>query len=149
MIPFGGSFQQDALQYILRPPLIWFLKKCFPPLNVSTISSQECSPDQNPIENVWGIMKQKIALMHIENSDQLYVELVEHWHSLMSNDHLRYNLINSMHCRITSVIVINGFPIKYLFNNVNKINKNSFIMFLFVIKITNSAKRHIVYALPK
>ena len=77
------------------------------------ISWPACNHNLNYIENVWGTIKQKILLMHIVNSDQLYVELIDQCllHSLMSNDHLHYKLINLMHNQIITIIVKTVFQI--------------------------------------
>lgn len=64
------------------------------------------SPDQNPIENVWRIMKIRISKKKIRTISGLKAELVKEWKSLPNE--LARNLVESMQRRITALIEANG-----------------------------------------
>lgn len=64
------------------------------------------SPDQNPIENVWRIMKIRISKKKIRTINGLKAELVKEWKSLPNE--LARNLVESMQRRITALIEANG-----------------------------------------
>ena len=69
------------------------------------------SPDLNPIENIWGLMKQKLAPMPIQALDELENELDNLWSS-MSTEYL-ITLVESMPRRIQLVIDAHGDSINY------------------------------------
>ena len=62
------------------------------------------SPDQNPIENVWRIMKIRTSKKKIRTINGLKAELVKE--SLPNK--LARNLVESMQQRITTLIEANG-----------------------------------------
>jgi transposase len=64
------------------------------------------SPDQNPIENVWGILKIKIAKKKITSLSALKGQLTREWNRLPVE--LAANLVNSMEKRITALIDAKG-----------------------------------------
>ena len=69
------------------------------------------SPDLNPIENIWRIMKIKIRKLHPQNTLQLRAAILLSWRSLPKN--LAQNLVNSMPTRINKVIQLQGDSIDY------------------------------------
>lgn len=69
------------------------------------------SPDLNPIENIWRIMKIKVAKYHPENLIQLRAAIILSWRSLPKN--LAQNLVNSMQPRINKLLEVNGDSIDY------------------------------------
>jgi len=71
------------------------------------------SPDLNPIEHLWNILKSKIQRRRPlpQNLNQLKDAIYEEW-SAMDPSLLR-KLVLSMRCRIWSVIRSNGFQTKY------------------------------------
>jgi hypothetical protein len=70
-----------------------------------------CSPDLNPIENLWGTVKHNVEKRNPRNLDELERFMVEEW-DLIPNSVL-VNLINSMQRRCKSVIKSKGERIDY------------------------------------
>ena len=69
------------------------------------------SPDLNPIENIWRIMKVKVRKFHTQDINQLKAAIILSWRSLPKN--LAQNLVNSMPTRINKVIELKGDSIDY------------------------------------
>ena len=69
------------------------------------------SPDLSPIENVWGLLKQKISRETFEDIDELEDFIVNWWNSL--NASYFRNLYESMPIRIQQVIDCDGNYIPY------------------------------------
>lgn len=71
------------------------------------------SPDLNPIENLWELLKREISRENITNKRQLIERLIEVWHR---NDTITQNClkcIQSMPRRIQAVIAAKGGVTKY------------------------------------
>ena len=64
------------------------------------------SPDQNPIENVWRLMKINIAKKKIRTLTRLKVQLATEWNRLP--DDLAANLVHSMRRRVEALIEAEG-----------------------------------------
>lgn len=64
------------------------------------------SPDQNPIENVWKVMKINISKKKIRTVRGFREELRKEWRNLP--DKLAKNLVESMERRVASLIHANG-----------------------------------------
>jgi len=64
------------------------------------------SPDQNPIENVWRLMKININRKKITTVNGLRTALINEWRELPIS--LAENLVKSMRNRVTSLIDANG-----------------------------------------
>jgi len=74
--------------------------------NIKILPWPSMSPDQNPIENVWRLMKINIAKKKINTVKSLKGELVKEWHHLSPN--LAKKLVDNMkHC-IIALIDSNG-----------------------------------------
>ncbi len=69
------------------------------------------SPDLNPIENLWGIVKRKIRNKRPKNADELKATVNETWASIPPQQ--CHKLITSMPRRIEAVIKAKGAPTKY------------------------------------
>jgi transposase len=78
------------------------------------------SPDLNPIENLWAIMKAEIYRLHPElqfaaDTEETLQALIgaaqEAWHNVADN--ILYNLANSMDRRVQAVIDAEGWYTKY------------------------------------
>ncbi len=69
------------------------------------------SPDLNPIENLWGIVKRKMRNKRPKNADELKANAKETWASIPTQQ--CHKLINSMLRRIEAVIKAKGAPTKY------------------------------------
>lgn len=81
--------------------------------NIATLNWPACSPDLNPIENVWGIMVRRIyAGKNVnENLEQLRAAILDSWASI--EPAVLNNLILSMNKRIFQVINRNGSVTDY------------------------------------
>jgi transposase len=69
------------------------------------------SPDLNPIEHLWSILKSHISKHHITSKDQLKAVLQEEW--LKINPETTKKLVNSMRRRLQAVIDAKGYPTAY------------------------------------
>ncbi len=69
------------------------------------------SPDLNPIENLWGIVKRKMRNKRQKNADELKATVKETWVSIPPQQ--CHKLITSMPRRIERVIKAKGAPTKY------------------------------------
>lgn len=72
-----------------------------------------CSPDQNPIENIWGIL---VSRVYTENRQyqtvfDLKEAVIDEWRTI--NEELRTNLIDSMKYKIFELIQNKGGPTHY------------------------------------
>ena len=64
------------------------------------------SPDLNPIENLWKLVKRNVEKRRLRNLDDLLVFMAEEW-DIISDDIIK-NLINSMETRCKAVIEAKG-----------------------------------------
>ncbi len=69
------------------------------------------SPELNPIERMWGILKRKVEKHHVSNLQQLYDAKMEEWKRMPATTCAA--LGNSMPRRIKAVLDNNGAPTKY------------------------------------
>ncbi len=69
------------------------------------------SPDLNPIEKLWGIVKRKMRNKRPKNADELRATVKETWASIPPQQ--CHKLITSMPRRIEAVIKTKGAPTKY------------------------------------
>ncbi len=69
------------------------------------------SPDLNPRENLWGIVKRKMSNKRPKNADELKATVKETWASIPPQQ--CHKLITSMPRRIEAVIKAKGAPTKY------------------------------------
>ncbi|KAK3508327.1 hypothetical protein QTP70_021482 [Hemibagrus guttatus] len=69
------------------------------------------SPDLNPIENLWGIVKRKMRNKRPKNADELTATVKETWASIPPQQ--CHKLITSMPRPIEAVIKAKGAPTKY------------------------------------
>ncbi len=69
------------------------------------------SPDLNPIDNLWGIVKRKMRDTRPNNADELKATVKETWASIPPQQ--CHKLITSMPRRIEAVIKAKGAPTKY------------------------------------
>ncbi len=67
------------------------------------------SPDLNPIEHMWGILKRKVEKHHVSNIQQLRDVIMEEWKRMPATTCAAP--VNSMPRRIKAVL--DGAPTKY------------------------------------
>lgn len=106
-MPVTWIFQQDndpkhTAHYVKQ----WFLNN-----SVTVLGWPSCSPDLNPIENLWQVVKTKVSSLKISNFDNLYTETKKAWEDIPSS--VCENLVSSMPRRCQAVIDNNGFATKY------------------------------------
>jgi hypothetical protein len=64
------------------------------------------SPDLNPIENVWGWMKQRIERLQLTTMEQLKAAVQEAWEAVP--DSMLHNLMHGMKARMEKVLAEGG-----------------------------------------
>ena len=69
------------------------------------------SPDMNPIENIWAIMKSQISKIRPQTTAELKIEIRRSWRLL--SDNYIVNCIQSMSNRLQLVLDNNGYKIPY------------------------------------
>ena len=86
-------------------------KQWFTTENVTVLDWPSYSPDLNPIENVWGLIKDEINQKCLLNVDDMKREVVSYWDS-MSHDFIQ-SFTDSMPRRIQECIQMEGGLTKY------------------------------------
>ncbi len=100
-------FQQDlAPAHTAKGTKSWFNDH-----GVTVLDWPANSPDLNPIENLWGIVKRKMRDTRPNNADELKATVKETWASIPPQQ--CHKLITSMPRRIEAVIKAKGVPTKY------------------------------------
>ncbi len=112
MLPSADQLFKDAdliFQHELAPSHIAKCTKSW--LNDHGVGVLDWSPDLNPIENLWGIVKRKIRNKRTKNADELKATVKETWASIPSQQ--CHKLITSMPRRIEAVIkVLSTYTVK-------------------------------------
>ncbi len=115
MLPSADKFYGDAdfiFQQDLAPAhTAKGSKSWFSDHGVTVLDWPANSPDLNPIENLWGIVKRKMRDTRPNNADDLKATVKETWASIPP--HQCHKLITSMPRRIEAVIKAKGAPTKY------------------------------------
>ncbi len=115
MLPSAGKlygdadfiFQQDlAPAHTAKGTKSWFNDHC-----VTVLDWPANSPDLNPIENLWGIVKRKMRDTRPNNAGDLKAAIKATWASITPEQ--CHRLIDSMPRRIDAVIHAKGGPTKY------------------------------------
>ncbi len=100
-------FQQDlAPAHTAKGTKSWFNDH-----GVTVLDWPVNSPDLNPIENLWGIVKRKMRDTIPNNADELKATVKETWASIPPQQ--CHKLITSTPRRIEAVIKAKGAPTKY------------------------------------
>lgn len=79
--------------------------------NINSFMWPSCSPDLSPIENVWGIVKNKISKINIQTAEEFELTIAKCW--LEIDQKIIDNIIDSMPNRIIKLIEANGDVINY------------------------------------
>ncbi len=115
MLPSADQFFKDAdfiFQQDLAPAhTAKGTKSWFNYHGVTVLDWPANSPDLNPIENLWGIVKRKMRDTRPNNPDDLKSALKATWASITHEQ--CHRLIASMPRRIDAVIRAKGGPTKY------------------------------------
>lgn len=69
------------------------------------------SPDLNPIEHLWDVLKRRLRESHSSNLHELRRKVREVWDGILPE--VTRNLVNSLPRRLEAVIAANGGPTKY------------------------------------
>ncbi len=100
-------FQQDlAPAHTAKGTKSWFSDH-----GVTVLDWPANSPDLNPIENLWGIVKRKMRDTRPNNADELKATVKETWASIPPQQ--CHKLFTSMSSQIEAVIKAKGAPTKY------------------------------------
>lgn len=81
-------------------------------VGLKTLSWPGNSPDLNPIENCWSLLKLKIAKKNSRMKEEFKSAIKDSWKNDISLEYCR-NLISSMPRRIEAVIKARGGHTKY------------------------------------
>jgi transposase len=104
-----GIFMQDGAPCHTAKACKAYLEQA----GIVTLEWPGNSPDLNPIENIWGLVKRQLATMTITNKQQLHQELQKFWcQDSKIQQHIRKS-IDSMPRRIEAVIKAKGGHTKY------------------------------------
>lgn len=103
----GVRFQQDnAPCHKSRATMSWFEKN-----GIELLSWPPQSPDLNPIEHLWSILKRKIREHSITSKETLKNCLIQEWNAITPEECKM--LVSSLPKRIRAVIKAKGFTTKY------------------------------------
>ncbi len=110
MLPSADKLYGDA-DFIFQQDTTKGTKSWFNDHGVTVLNWPANSPDLNPIENIWGIVKRKMRDTRPNNADELKAAIKATWASIPPQQ--CHKLINSMPRRIEAVIKAKGAPTKY------------------------------------
>jgi transposase len=79
--------------------------------NVAILDWPANSPDANPIENLWHIIKSKINTLGPLNADEMWKEIQNIWYNIPSG--ICRNLVDSMPRRLANILRMKGHATKY------------------------------------
>ena len=107
LYPDGYYLQQDNA----RPHTAETTRTYLENNGISVISWPACSPDLNPIENLWKLMKDDVEAIEPSNVQSWIDKICDFWNRKAMN--YTESLINSMPRRIELCIAAHGGKIKY------------------------------------
>lgn len=88
-----------------------YTEKGFTDNMVTVLDWPSCSPDLNPIENLWQVVKERVGVLKITNFAELYAKVNKAVISI-SKTVCEY-LVASMPRRCAAVFLGKGYPTKY------------------------------------
>ena len=97
------TYQQDNASIHVRETKDWLRIK-----NIQTLPHPACSPDLNPIENLWGILVRDVYAesRQFETVNDLKAAILEAWGRISGETII--NLVGSMHGRMLDVLERQG-----------------------------------------
>lgn len=102
------TFQQDSAPcHVSKRARAWFAEN-----NIQLLDWPGNSPDLNPIENLWMIIKRKLAGKRFTNLAAFRTEITKVWCVEVSKE-VCERLVESMPSRISAVLKNKGYPTKY------------------------------------
>jgi transposase len=104
----NGVFQDDGAP-CHRSKVV---KQCCSSIGLKQLEWPGQSPDCNPIENLWSVLKKKVRERHPQTVSDLKNAIIDVWHNEISLEYCQ-QLVESMPRRLRSVIKNHGFPISY------------------------------------
>lgn len=87
------------------------VKKWFEDHKIDVMQWPAQSPDLNPIENLWQIVKKSVNPLKSKNKEELWSKIQEAWYAIPVST--CRNLVESMPRRVREVIRNNGYTTKY------------------------------------
>lgn len=106
-MPLKWEFMQDNdPKHSARSVKTWFQQN-----EVLVMEWPSQSPDLNPIEHLWGVLKNKIGSFKSKNKQELWEKIQETWYSIPPE--VCANLVGSMNRRCQEVIKMKGSSTKY------------------------------------
>lgn len=99
-------YQDNDPKHKAHDSKLWLLYNCG-----LVLETPPQSPDINPIENLWSILKRNLRNKNISNIDELKNVLRTEWENIRPDTTRK--LVESMPRRLRSVIEQNGYPTKY------------------------------------
>ena len=104
-----GVFMQDSAPcHTAR-----IVKRYLEEQHVTVLDWPGNSPDLNPIENLWAIIKRRLATQTITTKQQLIAKVIDVWLRDPSINDILHKLVDSMPRRIAEVIAAQGGHTKY------------------------------------
>ena len=98
--------QDNDPKHSARSVKSWFLEN-----QVPVMEWTPQSPDLNPIEHLWGVLKNKIGAFKSKNKNEVWSEIQNAWYSISPD--LCANLVGSMNRRCQEVIKMKGASTRY------------------------------------
>lgn len=98
------TFMQDGAPCHTAKSIKIFLKD----KNIPLLDWPGNSPDLNPIENVWELLKKEVAKENITNKVVLIESIIKHWNHNARLQEMAENCIKSMPKRVQAVIDAKG-----------------------------------------
>lgn len=95
-----------------RPHTAKFTKSWMSANGITIMDWPACSPDLNPIEHVWAIMKNRLEVLDTKDTESFKVAINKVWTDLWENKDMISNLINSMPGRIEKCLKAKGGSFK-------------------------------------
>ena len=89
------------------------IKKVLSDENIKVLSWPGNSPDLNPIENLWSIVKRRMCKRDCSTRQKMIEAVIQVWFHDPEIKNICKNLVNSMTKRVTEVIKARGGHIRY------------------------------------